>query len=152
MGLFDGIKNNRLLKQGYNNEQIKAITYVSNKDIFNYVDASYAVQDIYDIGEFLNGPYKDTMYGMANINKEKRLLIIRALNEQPGISKEIINFVLSMANNYDDKVLKVVLANMICDNPDTAFMNLIKTAIDQNVNINNLNYFEFEEKEKRNLS
>ena len=138
--------NKRLLKNGYSEEQASEIEKLLRKYPYasSFVDKTCSVQDIKDIHKFFDGKDAPLISFVSNLEPEKRILIIRSYSKNEGPyarTPRVWSLIASIATDYDTDILNIVLQQIITEKPNNVLLNLVRTALDQNVNLNDLDYF-----------
>lgn len=145
MKLFNRVTYNKLMKLGFNSEQIVAILASTNASLLlDVINVDFTNDDIRSISKFIN-KHNTFVSDIKNIDYEKKMLIVRSYNSIENIpvsnNLAIWNFIVDIANNYDVNILKVTIEKLLNNNPDMDFVSLVKNAIDQNVDLHDLSCF-----------
>lgn len=146
MKLLNRFIGNKLIKEGYSSDVAQEIVTLVNKypKAIDFVDDTYSVDDIKEIYKFFDSQDAPLIYFVSNLDNDKKLLIVKAYNRRNthlSNSPKTWKLITKIAKEYDADILKVVLDQIVSDTPNYDFMNLVITALDQNVNLNDLDFF-----------
>ena len=144
MRLLNTYIRNKLIKAGFNKEVAEEIVELTKKypPVVDFVDTSYSLDDIKELSKFFDSEDAPLISFVYDLEPEKRILIIKAYNSNSfALNPRTWKLILTIASKYDANILRITLDNVVKETPNYEFINLIRTAIDQNINLDNLNYF-----------
>ena len=145
--LFEKNALNKIKKKGYTDEQVKVMyeAMLSYPHIIDFIDLSYSPEEIKEVLTFFKYEDAPSVAHLFNLGPLKRILMVEAYNKfvnlNPKINNEIFRLCYDVALSYDEAVLKKVIEKAITDKPDYEFLNTIKNAMQNNVNLHDLSYF-----------
>lgn len=139
---------NKIKDSGYDDEQVNAIKEAMRfyPHLIDFVDPSYSISQINEVLEFFKHEDSSSIAYIFELEPSKRILMVQAYNKfanlDPKANLRTFRLVYDVAQEYDDAVLKIMIEKAITNNPDYEFLNTIKNAMDQNINLYDLKYFE----------
>ena len=155
MKLLNKFVYNRLVKGGYSKEQAEEIVKLTDKypRAIEFIDITYSADDIKEIHKLFDAKDLPLLYAVLNLDPEKRLMIAKTFNNRANIplgkATRTWELIFDIANNYDAEILKTVLDKSMIEKPDYAFLGLIRTTMDQEVNLHDLDVFKKEKTRKK---
>lgn len=147
MGLFRKSDYKRLIEGGYSPDQATIIESIIRKDpnILKYIDSTMSVNQIMVIGKILLNGCEFILQKFNVISDSNKAVIIEAFNKCEKINAKDWHFIIKIASQYDSNILKIVVDKMLF-NIDYDFIGAIKTALDQNIDLNDLALFKKQNK------
>ncbi len=158
MGIKEILKNkviNKIKAKGYDDAQASAIKEAINfyPRLIDFVDPSYSVSQINDVLEFFKLEDGSSIAYIFNLEPVKRILMVQAYNKfaslNPNGGNRTFKLIYDIACEYNEAILKRVIEKAIADSPDYAFLNTVRTAMEENKSLYDLELFEDLKKETK---
>ena len=146
MKLVDKYRYNKLIKEGYIGEQANEIVKLLNDypRAIMLIDKTYSPDDIKEVHKLYSTKDIPLIIFLSNLEPQKRILIVKAYNKNEGPfarADRTWELITTIATNYDADVLRIFLEQIMVKEPNYVLLNLVRTAMDQNVDLNDLDFF-----------